>query len=92
MLAALLSDLNYSSYFQDRPAIPTCIIIVCYLTSHVHDEEKVEELHLDLCPSVVLSDFERAIICAPELSFPTTDIKRFYYHYCQCLNRKIQRT
>ena len=57
----------------------------------MHDEEKVEELHLDLRPSVVLSDFElSAIIRAPELSFPTTDIKRFYYHYGQCLNRKIQ--
>ena len=39
---------------------------------------------------MVLSDFELAIIQAAELSFPTADIKGCYYHYCQCLNRKIQ--
>ena len=52
--------------------------------------KKAEELHLDLSPSVVLSDFELAIIQAAELSLPSADIKGCYYHYCQCLNRKIQ--
>ena len=53
-------------------------------------KKKAEELHLDLSPSVVLSDFELAIIQAAELLLPTADIKGCYYHYCQCLNRKIQ--
>ena len=53
-------------------------------------KEKAEELSLDFSPVVVLSDFELAIIQAAELSFPTADIKGCYYHYCQCLNRKIQ--
>ena len=53
-------------------------------------KEKAEELHLDLSPCVLLSDFELAILRAAELSFPTTEIKGCYYHYCQCLNRKIQ--
>ena len=53
-------------------------------------KEKADELQLALSPSVVLSDFELAIIQAAQLSFPTADFKGCYYHYCQCLNRKIQ--
>ena len=53
-------------------------------------KEKAEQLHLEFSPNVVLTDFELAIIQAAELSFPAETIKGCYYHYCQCLNRKIQ--
>ena len=74
-------------------------LVYCLLPNKARDtyqrtlellKKKAEELHLDLSPSVVLSDFELAIIQAAELSFPTADIKGCYYHYCQCLNRNVQ--
>ena len=51
---------------------------------------KAEKLHLEFSPNIAVTDFELAIIQAAELSFPAATITGSYYHYCQCLNRKIQ--
>ena len=52
--------------------------------------EKADDQNLILEPTTVMSDFELAIIQAAELSFPTTTTKGCYFHFCQCLIRKLQ--
>ena len=56
MPTALLSNL-YSSYFQERPAIPTCTVSVTRQGLPKDLIEKAEELHLDLYPSVWEAQF-----------------------------------
>ena len=53
-------------------------------------KEKCADLDLQLGPTTVMSDFELAIIHAVELAFPLTTPKGCFFHFCQCLNRKIQ--
>ena len=53
-------------------------------------KEKCANLDLQLGPTTVMSDFELAIIHAVELAFPLTTQKGCFFHFCQCLNRKIQ--
>ena len=53
-------------------------------------KEKAEEQDLNLNPDTVLSDFELSIIQAMELTFPTTVTKGCFFHFCQCLLRKVQ--
>lgn len=73
MSTGLLSDFHHSCIHK-WTAVPTCIY--CLLSGKSRDvyrrtfsllKEKADELHLDLSPSVVLSDFELAIIQAAEL-------------------------
>ena len=37
-----------------------------------------------------MSNFELAIIQAVQLTFPLTTPKGCYFHFCQCLTRKVQ--
>ncbi len=53
--------------------------------------EKVRvNLQLDLLPSLLVSDFELAIMNAARSIFPSASIKGCYFHFCQAILRKIQ--
>ncbi len=47
-------------------------------------------LQQDLLPSVILSDFEQAIMQAAKSVFPAVTIKGCYFHFCQAFLRKMQ--
>ena len=52
--------------------------------------QKCAELHIEFNPTTIMSDFEFAIIQAVQLTFPLTTLKGCYFHFCQCLTRKVQ--
>ena len=51
---------------------------------------KSEELGIELKPKTILSDFELSIIQVAQLAFPMAVLKGCYFHFCQCLIRKVQ--
>ena len=53
-------------------------------------KQKCAELHIEFNLTSVMSDFELAIIQAVQLTFPLTTPKGCYFHFCQCLTRKVQ--
>ena len=58
--------------------VPTVDLCISQTVKSAYDKntlKKVEELHLDLSPSVVFSDFEPTIIWVADLSFPTANIR-----------------
>ena len=53
-------------------------------------KQKCAELHIELNPTTIMSDFELAIIQAVQLTFPLTTPKGCYFHFCKCLTGKVQ--
>ena len=51
---------------------------------------KSEELGIELKPKTMLSDFELSIIPAAQLAFPMAALRGCFFHFCQCLIRKVQ--
>ncbi|QQP58582.1 Uncharacterized protein FKW44_003950 [Caligus rogercresseyi] len=51
---------------------------------------KLKELNNSLNPSTIMTDFEKASINAFTTSFPTTEQKGCFFHFCQCIFRSIQ--
>ena len=45
---------------------------------------------IELKPKTILSDFELSIIQAAQLTFPMAALRGCYFHFCQCLIRKVQ--
>lgn len=52
--------------------------------------QKINELQPDLSPTSILTDLEHAAINAYKEIFPTISIRLCYFHFKQCLYRKIQ--
>ena len=61
-----------------------------YIRSFEIVKDKAQEMHLNLDPDVILSDFELTISQAEQLVFPKAEFKGCLYHFCQALNLKIQ--
>ena len=53
-------------------------------------KQEMQNSGLTLQPSAVMEDFELTLIQAVELQFPSTRIMGCYFHFSQCLWRKVQ--
>ena len=52
--------------------------------------EAAQNLDLELNPSMVMSDFELALIQVVELHFPNAQHRECYFHFMQAIWRKVQ--
>jgi len=58
--------------------------------SYIEVLKALKSLVSNLTPQRIMVDFEMAFISAYKDEFPTTEIKGCFFHFKQCLWRKIQ--
>lgn len=72
---------------------PLVYVLTCDRTTATYNIifSKLKEAEPLLNPRIIMVDFEKAAMEAVKESFPDTTVKGWYFHFCQCIFRHVQR-
>lgn len=77
---------------KENVSIPLLYILLPDKTkeTYVRMLTEIKNLKPSLNPSTIMSDFENAVISAISIVFPNCLNRGCFFHFCQCVYRKIQ--